>query len=72
MKNLKKLSRIELKKVTGGSEPYYDPVGGYYCPRHMQLCEVNCKPTCVDGPCLRSLCIGNPPFPDPGLLGPNW
>lgn len=61
MKNIKKLSRENLKLITGAgreSQPIQSLDGGYYCLRSQgQLCLVGCTPTCVNGACHISMCL---------------
>lgn len=61
MKNIKRLSRENLKQINGGgpqSQPLQSPEGGYYClPSQGQLCQVGCTPTCVNGACNISMCL---------------
>ncbi|MCS3868164.1 hypothetical protein J3D55_001080 [Chryseobacterium ginsenosidimutans] len=61
MKNIKKLSRENLRQITGAgqSQPIQSPDGGYYCLRTQgQLCLVSgCTPMCVNGACHISMCL---------------
>ncbi len=61
MKNIKKLSRENLKQIGGGGvrdKPLQSPDGAYYClPSQGQLCLEGCTPTCVNGACYRSMCL---------------
>ncbi|MFN1219287.1 bacteriocin-like protein [Chryseobacterium kwangjuense] len=62
MKNIKRLSRENLKQITGAgprSQPIQSPDGTYYClPSQGQMCAVNgCTATCVQGPCHLTACF---------------
>lgn len=61
MKNIKRLSRENLKQISGGiirDQPIKSPDGGYYClPSQGQLCLVGCTPMCVNGACNISMCL---------------
>ncbi|MGG5208698.1 bacteriocin-like protein [Chryseobacterium sp. MIQD13] len=61
MKNIKKLSRENLKQINGGGvrdQPIISPDGTLYClPSQGQLCSVGCTATCVQGPCHLEACF---------------
>lgn len=61
MKNMKKLSRENLRQIGGGinTNPQISPDGTYYCLRTQgQLCVVSgCTPMCVNGACNISMCL---------------
>lgn len=62
MRNIKKLSRENLKQITGAGPrdtPIQSPDGTLYClPSQGQMCVVSgCSPSCVQGPCRISTCL---------------
>jgi hypothetical protein len=60
MKNLKKVSRENLKLITGGdSAPISDGMGGWYCMNHNEvICLSGCTPMCMSGTrCKISQCL---------------
>ena len=50
MKNLKKLSRVDLKKVKGGNAPSYTPECGETCGNDDTFCTGSCN-RCCGGVC---------------------
>ncbi len=60
MKNLKKVSRTNMKTIVGGdSAPISDGMGGWYCSqRYEVICLVGCTPMCMTGnKCKPSFCL---------------
>ncbi|WP_131797281.1 bacteriocin-like protein [Chryseobacterium kwangjuense] len=60
MKNLKKVSRENLKSITGGyGAPVSDGAGGWYCPKMGEvICLQGCTAMCMTpSNCKRNLCI---------------
>lgn len=60
MKNLKKVSRENLKVITGGyGAPISDGMGGWYCSNHLEvICLEGCTAMYMSASrCKRNLCI---------------
>ncbi|KFF27657.1 bacteriocin-like protein [Chryseobacterium vrystaatense] len=60
MKNLKKVSRENLKAITGGyGAPISDGMGGWYCSNRFEvICLEGCVAMCMSGNrCKPSFCI---------------